>query len=59
MRGCVQGSVLRWWRDGPEFSQRYTFTFSDDGDTITSQGEMSKDGVEWEPDLNLTYTRLK
>ena len=30
--------VLKWWRDGPEFSQRYAFTFTDDGDAIISRG---------------------
>lgn len=53
-----QNNIFKWWRSAPEFSQRYTFTLSDDGNTITSQGEMSKDGVNWEPDLDLTYTRI-
>jgi hypothetical protein len=51
-------NVLKWWRNGPEFSQRYSFTFSDDGNTIISKGEMSKDGTNWERDLDLEYTRV-
>ena len=56
---AFHGNVLKWWRDGPEFSQRYTFTFTDNGDTIISKGEMAKDGTNWEPDLDLTYSRVK
>jgi hypothetical protein len=51
-------NVLKWWRDAPEFSQRYTFTFTNNGTTITSKGEISKDGEVWEKDLDLTYTRI-
>jgi hypothetical protein len=48
-----------WWRNTPEFSQRMTCKVSDDGNTIESQGVMSKDGSTWENDLALTYTRVK
>jgi hypothetical protein len=54
-----ENNVLKWWRNGPEFSQRYSFTFSDDGNTIISKGEISKDGKTWEKDLDLTYTRVR
>ena len=47
------------WRDTPGFSQRFTGKFSDDGKTIESSWELSKDGVNWEHDLTLTYTRGK
>ena len=47
----------RFWRDAPEFSQRFTGTFSDDGDTITCQGQLSRDGSGWEDDLAITYRR--
>jgi hypothetical protein len=30
---------------------------AEDGRTISSWGEMSRDGQTWEPDLQLTYTR--
>jgi hypothetical protein len=49
--------VWKMWRDAPEFSQRMTGTFSDDGNTITWLGELSRDGSTWEPDLSVTYTR--
>ncbi len=48
----------RFWRDDPGFGQRFTGVFSDDGDTITGQGEMCRDGSTWEPDLALTYRRV-
>ena len=47
----------RFWRDEAGFGQRFTGVFSDDGDTITGQGEMCRDGATWEPDLALTYHR--
>jgi hypothetical protein len=49
--------VWQMWRDAPGFSQRMTGTFSHDGNTITWQGELSRDGSTWEPDLSVTYTR--
>src|SRR5579875_2222106 len=47
----------RFWREDPGFWQRFTGVFSADGDTITGQGEMRRDGAGWEPDLALTYRR--
>jgi hypothetical protein len=42
----------------PDFSQRYTGTFSDDGNTIAGRWESSSDGSTWEHDFDLTYTRV-
>jgi hypothetical protein len=53
----LEGGVWKQWRDSPDFSQRMVATFSTDSNTITTQGEMSRDGSTWEPDLKLTYTR--
>ncbi|MEO6329397.1 MAG: hypothetical protein ABIO55_10705 [Ginsengibacter sp.] len=53
-----QDNVLKWWRNAPGFSQRYTFTFTDKGNTIISKGELSKDDSTWGKDLDLTYTRV-
>ena len=50
--------VWRVWRDWPGFSQRFTGTFSDDGDTMTCPGELSEDDATWKPDLHVTYRRL-
>jgi hypothetical protein len=47
----------RWWRDAPGFSQRVTITVAEDGRSMVSKGELSRDGSTWEKDLDLTYTR--
>jgi hypothetical protein len=52
-------NIMTWWRNSPELSQRMVLTIADDDKTITSKGEMSKNGGAWEPDLELTYTRAK
>jgi len=49
-----------YWRDAPapDLSQRFTGTFSDDGNTITGRGQLSRDGSTWEDDLQLDYHRV-
>ena len=54
----LEDRVLRWWRDGAEFAQRYTLTLSPDGRTMVGRGELSYDGTTWQQDLDLTYTRV-
>lgn len=54
-----QGNIVKWWRNAPGFSQRYTWTIDDNGNKIIGKGELSKDGKTWERDLELTYTRIK
>jgi len=53
----LEGGVWKMWRDAPDFSQRKAGTFSEDGNTIIVQGELSRDGAQWEQDLGVTYTR--
>jgi hypothetical protein len=55
----LHGNIWKWWRNAPGFFQRYEATITDDSNTIVSKGELSKDGVSWEKDLDLTYTRVK
>jgi hypothetical protein len=43
----------------PDFSQRFTGTFSDDRNVIAGLWERSDDGASWEPDFELTYARLR
>lgn len=52
-------NVWKWWRDAPGFSQRYEGVISEGGNTITGKGELSKDGLTWEKDLDLTYHRVE
>jgi hypothetical protein len=47
------------WREFPGFSQRFSGVISEDGDTIQARWEKSSDGVTWEHDFNLTYTKVK
>jgi len=50
----------RFWRDAapPDLSQRFSGAFSDDGNTITGRGQLSRDGKTWEGDLDLDYHRV-
>lgn len=54
----LRDNVWRWWRNANGFSQRFAGTIAADGRTIVSRGELSRDGSTWEPDLELTYTRV-
>ena len=55
----LAGGLWKMWRDAPGFSQRMTGRFSADGSTISWQGELSRDGSTWEPDLSVIYTRKR
>ena len=54
----LRDGVLRLWRDGPDFSQRYTGTFSADGSRIDGTGEIAEDGITWKKDFDITYKRV-
>jgi hypothetical protein len=54
-----QDNVLKWWRNASGFSQRYSWTFTDSDNTIIGKGELSKDGTNWEGDLEQTFTCVK
>ena len=51
--------VWKMWRESEGFSQRMSGTVSDDGKTIRVQGQLSHDGLNWERDLDITYSRQK
>jgi hypothetical protein len=51
--------VWTMWREAPGFNQRFTGTLSADGHTVDARWEMSADGVTWNLDFELTYTRLR
>jgi hypothetical protein len=50
--------VWKMWREAPGFSQRFTGTFGDNGQTITGRWESSSDGSHWEHDFDLTYKKV-
>jgi hypothetical protein len=57
------GRVWTLEREKPDFSplgfsQRYTGTLSDDGDTIEGRWEIKHPGSGWETDFDLTYRRF-
>ena len=55
----LSGNVWKTWRNAPGFSQRFTGTISEDGNTIVGVGELCEDDIHWKPDLSLTCTRAK
>lgn len=55
----VNDNVLKWWRNVPGFSQRYSWTITDNGNTIIGKGELCEDGVTWGKDLDQLFTRVR
>ncbi len=55
----LSNEVWKVWRDFPGFSQRFSGTFSGDGNTITASWEKSLDGSQWEHDFDLKYTKVQ
>ena len=47
-----------WSRTFPGFSQRFTGTFEDGGNTISGLSSVSEDGETWTDDLRITYRRV-
>ena len=48
----------RLWRQGDPFSQRFTASFGDDGNTITGRWEIAEDGNNYKTDFDLTFHRV-
>jgi hypothetical protein len=49
----------RFWRTAPGFSQRFTGTFTDGGDTIIGLSQLCRDDVTWDDDLAITYRLVR
>jgi hypothetical protein len=47
------------WRDSPGFSQRFEGKVGEDGDVISAHWEKSLDGLTWEHDFDVVYTRAR
>lgn len=45
------------WRDAPDFAQRFSGTFSEDGNTLTARWEKSLTAKNWEHDFDVICTR--
>ena len=54
----LRDDTWKWWRTAPGFSQQFTGSIVDNGRTIIGKGQLSRDGLTWEGDLELTYTRI-
>ena len=54
----IGGGEWKLWRDGAPFSQRFTATISEDGNTIEGRWEAAKDGSSWETDFDLVFRRV-
>lgn len=55
----IDEHAWRFSRMAPGFSQRFTGTFSADGDTIVGRTELCQDDVHWADDLQITYRRAR
>ncbi len=53
----LHDNVWKFWRNAPGFSQRFTGTILEGGNTMVGESELSTDGSSWEKDLELTYKR--
>jgi hypothetical protein len=54
----IDDGVWRLWRQGEPFSQRFTGTFSEDGNTIHGRWEIDEGGAGFQPDFDLTLRRV-
>jgi len=55
----IDETSWRIWRNAPGFSQRYTATVTDGGDTIAGRWQLSRDDLHWDDDLEITYRRRR
>jgi hypothetical protein len=51
----IREGELSWWRDDPEFRQRFTIDVQPGGRRLSGKGRMSRNGAPWEGDLDLEY----
>jgi hypothetical protein len=58
-QASADDQAWRFWRDSPGFSQRFTGTFTDGGDTIVGVSQLRKDDDRWNDDLKITYRRAR
>lgn len=61
-RACdvaIDAAAWRIWRNAKGFSQRFTGSFTPDGDTIVGQWDLSRDDVHWDADLAIIYRRRR
>ncbi|MGH2786191.1 MAG: hypothetical protein ACRDJ1_13095 [Actinomycetota bacterium] len=54
----IDNGEWKLWREGPPFSQRFTGTFSDDGNTIAGRWEIAEDHENYVTDFDLVFRRV-
>lgn len=54
----IDRNEWKLWREGPPFAQRFTATFSDDGNTITGRWELAENGDDYTVDFHLIFRRV-
>ena len=54
----LSNGVWTLHRQGPDFPQRFTGTFSADQKTITGTWERSRNGATWTHDFDMTYQKI-
>jgi hypothetical protein len=54
----IREGELAWWRDDPAFRQRFTIGMQPGGHRLSGKGQMSREGGDWEGDLNVEYERV-
>ncbi len=55
---ALHDNIWKFQRIVPGFSQRFTGTIVDGGNTIMGVSELSRDDVTWNKDLELTFKRI-
>jgi hypothetical protein len=58
-RASVDDVALHFERLAPGFSQRFTGTFADGGNTIRGLWQLCEDDLHWHDDLAITFRRSK
>jgi hypothetical protein len=53
----IDDGEWKLWREGEPFSQRFTASFSHDGNTITGRWEIAEDGTAFATDFDLVLRR--
>jgi hypothetical protein len=55
----MHDNVWSWSRNAPGFSKRFSGTLVENGGMMIGKGELSRDVLSWEKDVELTYTRIE
>jgi hypothetical protein len=53
----IDDAEWRIWRNAPGFSQRFTGSLAEGGNTVVGRWQLNEDDVHWNDDLAITYRR--